>query len=566
MGTVDRRPYESATALDQALLDESQDNLTNRLEMIADVEVPGATLRLSDRAKYVGSTFYYPRVEFPTINRTVGEWLSSELQFSSLELKINNTDKKYSNYLPGGADYDGFVGRRVTIKVGLAELASSYKTIFTGVVTDEGGFNRDTSTFTLICRNDFDRINTSIPDQVLIPDDWPDIEDQYVGLGAPVIYGDWTTEIRPEAPEIPAYPVNGGNAGVIAGTTDLRLVISSTPISVFDDTSVTLLRGDTYYTFNSSDISVVGGTDNQVFDITQQNLMIEGNPWIYSSGDQFFLKVKGVDLGAYDDNLISQARDILERFGGLGAGDFHSNWTTYRDKSSPAESNVAGFKSRVWLQESTGILEYALSMLEQVRLEAYINRDNVLQISSLQLDDFDASPGYTVKNWDVVRDSFKPMIDERNNFNRAKAEFAFNPAKGQQRLATPLYRNQAAINQNGKTFGKLIVMPNLYLLNDVVLNLKEILKLSSAYAEKINVSLTPRSVLKDVSNFALLDVKIGTSEYENAPVMFRSIGYDPRGLAIPAELWSFQMVPFPGWSPGYSGITGGSTATITQET
>jgi hypothetical protein len=34
---------------------------------------------------------------------------------------------------------------------------------------------------------------------------------------------------------------------------------------------------------------------------------------------------------------------------------------------------------------------------------------------------------------------------------------------------------------------------------------------------------------------------------------------------LEARLWSFQMCPFPGWNPGFSGIVGGYNATITQE-
>jgi len=567
MGTSDRRPYETATALNQALLDECQDNLANRIEMIAEIEVPSNTILASDRAKYVGGVFYPPRVTFPIIQKTVGEWLSGELQFSELKLEVSNVDGEYSRWLPGGADYDGFIGRNVVVKVGLAELASSYTEIFRGKVTDVGGFERNTSTFILTCRNDFDDINTNIlPNQVLIDDDWPDIEDSFVGLGVPVIYGDWTAYLRPEAPAVPAFPVNGTNAGVLAGTTDVRCVISSVPLKSVDTSSVTLRRGEDYYTFASSDISIVGGTNNQVIDIQQGNLMIDGSPWQYGAGDEFYLKCVGVDLSGYDDNIVWQARDILIRFGGLASGDFDANWATYRDKSTPTESDIAGVLSRVWIQESQEVLAYALSMLEQVRLEAFISRDQKLKINSLHLDDFEASPSYEVRNWDAVRGTFKPMTDDLNNFNRAKGDFDFDPSKGEARLSTPFYRNNAAITQAGREISKLVVFPNLYEIGDVTRNLKEILKLASAYSERIDVTLTPRALLLDVGDFVSVNVNIGSVQLDKTPAMIRTLGYDPQGLAIPVRFWSFQMVPFGGWSPGYSGITGGSTATITQET
>lgn len=568
MGTSDRRPYETATVLDQDLLDESQDNLTNKLEMIAEIETSTGTLYLSDRAKYVNGVYYSPRVEFPLVSRTVGEWLAGELEFSDLTLKINNTDRSFSEFLPGGASFESWIGKNVSVSVGLGETLSTYTEIFSGQVTEVNGFQRDTATFTLVCRSDFEKVNVAIPNQVLIPDDWPDIEDNFVGLGAPIIYGDWTVTLRPQAPEVPAFPVNGGNAGVIAGTTDLRLVISSTPISVFDDTSVTLQRGDAFYTFAASDITVVPLTDNQVFDIAQGNLMVDGSPWIYENGDNFFLKVKGIDLGAYDDNIVWQARDMLIRFGGLVSADFDSNWATYRDKAAPAQSSISTFKSRVWVQESINTLEQVLSMLEQVRLEVFVDRLGKFKINSLHFEDFDDSPTASLKNWDIQRNSFQPKLDERNNFNRAKADYAFSPAIGENKFSTELYRNQSAINQvDGRLISKLITFPNLYIASDVELNLIEIIRLASGYSEFITVVTTPRSILRDIGDFLSIDVDIGNVDYGFQEVvgMIRDIGYNPEGLAIPMKIWSFQMINFPGYS-GPTGTVGGFDAVITKET
>ena len=66
-------------------------------------------------------------------------------------------------------------------------------------------------------------------------------------------------------------------------------------------------------------------------------------------------------------------------------------------------------------------------------------------------------------------------------------------------------------------------------------------------------------------DFVSVNVTMGATVLENVPAMVRDIGYDPAGLRIPVRVWSLQMVPFPGYSPGYAGIVGGSTATITEE-
>lgn len=581
MGTSDRRPYLSASALNQSLLNECQDNLTNKLEMICtieDVGDPSRTLYLSDRAKYVDGTFYYPRVVFPIVDRTIGDWLSNQIEFSSLQLTINNADQEYNDIMPGGSAYAGFIGKRVTVKVGLAEVGATYTTIFSGTVTEVAGFSRDTSSFKITARQDFEKVNITIPQSVFINDDWSDIEESFIGLGMPIVYGDWTINLRPEAPEVPAYPVNGNDVLVNAslgdpnaGDTALRCVISSTPIKTLDIASITLLRGDTYYIFDSSDIAIVGGSNNQAFDITQKNLLIDGNPWIYETSDEIYVKCQGIDLSGYDDNIVAQAKDMLIRFSSLTSGDFDSSWATYQSKASPAESAISTIKSRVWIQEAVGVLEYVASMMEQVRLEPYVNRDNKFALSSLHFDDFVAVPSFTVKNWDIIRGSFEPKTDDGNNFNRSSADYSFSPINGQNRYSTPIYRNQAAIDQAQREISKIVVFPNLYIQNDVITQLKEVLKLASAYSEIITMQLTSRAFLLELGQDVRLDVSIGSVDFVNVsePVTgkIRSIGYDPAGLVIPVTVWSFQLVPFPGSEKaGLSGIVGGSTATIIQET
>lgn len=582
MGTIDRRPYTSATVLDQSLLDECQDNLTNKLEMICELQDIGSsneTLYLSDRAKYVDGRFYYPRVIFPTIDRTIGDWLSNQIEFSSCQLKINNANGFYNHLIMGGSEYNGFIGRRVLIKIGIGEDSSLYNQVFTGTITEVAGFSRDTSSFTITARQDFERINVSIPTTVFTESDWPDIEENFIGLGMPIIYGDWTTQLRIEAPEVPCYPVNGNDPLVNksledpnAGDTALRCVISSNPLLYVDTASVTLLRGDSYYVFDPSDISIVAGSSNQAIDIEQKNLMIDGSPWIYETNDEFFIKIKGQDLGSYNDNIVAQAKDILISYTELLLTDFDSSWDSYRDKATPFQSAIANFKSRVWIQENTSVLEYVTSMLEQVRLEPYVTRDNKWAINSLHFEDFLPSSltDYTAKNWDIILDSFSPQTDDRNNFNRASAEYSFSPIISQNKYSTSVYRNDNAITQSGKEISKIIIFPNLYIKSDVIFQIIEILRLASSYFERISMTLTSRAFLLDLGDFITLDVSIGSVDFINLndPVtgQIRKIGYDPNGLVIPIEVWSFQLVPFPGSEKiGVNGIVGGYNATITEE-
>lgn len=573
MATSDRRPWVIATVLDQDLLDEMQDNLETALHMVCVLQSPTGFIYVSDRNKYVGSVFYEALTQFPTIRRTVGDWLSPTTEFSRLELSLGNVDGRFNNFLPSGADFAGWIGKTVQVLIGLGEMASTYKNIYEGIVTDIGGLKRDRQKIVVVSRDVLDQSNIDFPNQSLNLTTWPDLDEALIGTLLPVIYGDWTTALvmgndpPTEIASIPAFPVNGRNAGVLAGTTSVRLLISQNDNLSLDTNNIWLKRGDRYYGFDAGDVvSVVGNRD---FQLKQGGnggtTLVDSAPYQYAVGDQFVVRLQGKSLGAYQDNLVWQARDILVSIGGVDTADLDANWATYRDKASPAESAVSTFKSRVWTQDVNKVVDYVKSMLQQARLELFVSRDLKLKLLSTHLDEFDATPSYSIKNWDLQADSMTPMLQDQNVFNRANGFYGYDPTARENTRYTPVFRNQAAINQAGKTIQKTLVFPNLYREADVVPNIKEVLKLASAYTEIVEATLTPRSMLRDIGDFVSLDVDLASLKFSGAPAMIREIGYDPVGLRIPVKLWSFQMVPFPGYAPGYDGIVGGSTATITQE-
>lgn len=569
MATSDRKPYLTATVLNQALLDQCADNLEGKLELVVEIERPdGAIIYASDRNKYVGSTFYEALTKFPVISRTLGEWLAPVVEFSSLTLAVSNVDGRFNIILPEGADYGGWLNRRVTVKLGLKEASGTYEAIYEGQVTDVGGVQRDRSSITLITRDKFDRANQRFPNQVLKADEFSDIEAQFIGTIVPIIYGDWTVNVTPDGADVPAYPVNTAHADVIAGTDNIQLVVSENANTSFETSGVYVKRGDLFYSMDSGDVVSVNADKNS-FELKQSGgggtTSIDGEPFVYSSGDSFFVKVKGKNLGSYDDNIVWQARDILMTYGGVSSGELDANWTTYRDKASPAQSNIASFKSRVWIQQPQEAIQYVLSMLEQVRLEAFVDKALNFKLSSLHFEDFDATPNFTIRNWDLEANSLSPKLDDRNIWNRAQADYAFSPVLNENARQTPIFKNQTAITQTGKAISKKVVFPNLYEEATVILQLKEMLRLASSYSEFIDMTLTPRAMKQDLGNFVSINVDMGSTRFNNVPAMIREIGYDSRGLRIPVRLWSFQMLPFPGYSPGHAGIVGGYAASILQE-
>jgi len=580
--TRDRKEYLLATALDQGLLDRCHDNLTNQLEMVAEISVPSVSsfpndiIYVSDRNKYVGEHFYEARTNFPVIKRSIGEFLSPSVEFSSLKLEINNADGKFNEILPGGANYRGMLNQTVRVRLGLRDQESTYTTIFSGAVTDIGGFGRDVSSFFIVARDKFDIMKAKFPNKTFNSTTYPDVSDTIEGQNIPIIYGDWTLELNPQSlASIPAFPVNGFHADVIAGTRNIELVISENFNTFFDSTNVYVQRGDIYIHMATADIVSVAAGKN-TFEIIQNGVTtipVSGDPYVFEDGDIFLCRVKGKDVSTagptYDDNVVEIARDVLDTYGGLSAGDFHFSWNALRDKFDGAapQDSVRDIKGRLWLQEQQEALTIALSLFEQIRAEAFINRDQKLQVSTLHFTDFaTATSKLTVRNWDIERESFKPRIDLRNNINRAKGFFNFLPDLDDNFYRTNFFKNQAAIDQVGKTLEKGLVFPNLYIRSDVNNQVKEVLRITSGFFEEVEVTQTWRSLLLEISDFVTMDVTIGSTVFNAIPCLIRQIGYSSKGLKLPIKYWSFMSMPYSGWAGVGGGIVAGSTATIEEET
>lgn len=563
-----RNRYLTETVMNQEFLDWSHDNLENKLEMVVEIETPTGTIYASDRNKYVGGTFYEALLNFPTIRRTVGEWLSPTIQFSQVTLELANADGRFNDILPNGANYGSFVGKAVEVKVGLAEQAGTYTTIFRGTITEVGGFIRSIRSITVIARDNYEALSKTFPNTALSLSVYPDLPDNLQGKILPYIYGDFTIGLDPDPAIVPAYAVNGRDANVQAPPWDpVQLRISENDLISFDSANVYLRRSDKWFLAPAADITNIA-LGNNYFELVQNTatLWVEGAAYNFDQSDEFFVRVRGKDLGIYSDNIVEIARDLLITFGGAISGDFDANWDTYRVKASPAQSNIAGFKCRVWEDAPKPTIEYALSLLEQVRLEAFIDRDLKLKINSLHFEDWPASPTFMVKNWDVVADSFQPQLDTQNNFNRLQGDYDFHPSVNENSRTTSIYRNDASITQVGRAISKQISFPNLYMSADVNYQVIEIVRMASAMLESIEMTLTWRSLLKDIGDFVLVNVQIGGTIFEDVPAMVRDIGYDPRGISIPIKAWSMALCPYPGYTPSYGGIVGGYNATITQET
>lgn len=522
----------------------------------------------SDRNKYVGGTFYEALTKFPPIVRSIGEWLAGQVQFPELKLRLSNVDQRFNRFLPEGVDFKSWIGRTVVTKLGLRDVASTYTDLFRGTVTPEGGAGRDIQAINLVARDNWDKLSVKMPTAAFTEGAYPSIQDRVLGKALPLIYGDWTTKLADKPAAVPAFPVNGADFDVYdpgGARNNLQLVISVNDNRSFDQTQVWLKRSSAYFLLDPADIvSVAAG--NNAFSLVQNGITsVDGNPYVFETSDEFYVQVTGKAVpGGFHDNFVEIARQILIDFGGAVAGDFDATWDALRDKASPAESNVAAMKCRVWQQDLISTLEMALSLLEQVRAEAFIDRLGKIKINALHFDAYEASPAFNVRNWDIVKGTWTAAVDLKNKFNRAKGYYSRMPDTGKNQFETDFFKNQSAIDQeSGRVVEKGLVFPNHYETSVVEDQVKEIVKLASGYIEVIKVRLTWRSILQDIGGFLNLNVKIGSSQYTNSPGLIREIGIEPDG-SVDMTIWALGMINFPGHMPGYAGIVGGSDAVITQ--
>ena len=658
MSSSNRKPYLTATNISQALLEASNDNLTNQIELIVDIEAPdGSIIRASDRNKYVGEHFYEALTNFPIVARTIGEFLGQGIVFSEMQFELSNADGRFNKYLPGGSDFGGWIGRSVTVKIGLRDVESSYVSIFRGSVTEEGGFSRSVKSITIKARDLLEKINVSFPPEVFAQSDYPKASDDLWGETIPLIYGDWTQATTPGLASIPAFVVNGADifvngesitisqiilspdantavvfralnhrldvndhidissdnpnfpntlvgphyvisvttneftigqnlggspdvvqSGDVTGTTsvtkhsneslrNIKLKISSNANVDFDTSNVWLKKSEVYYKLPSIIIQNVNA-DKNYFEILHDTnaFTIDNNQYVYDTADSFYVRVKGKEITSYRDNVVAIAQDILDVYGGVTpASDLDSTWSTFKDKSTPIVSAIANIKGRAWIGEPQNVMEYVVSLLEQVRLELFFNRSQKISLSALHWEEFDDNPTFSVRNWDIEKDSLIPQLDDRNNFNRVRAVFSYLPDIAENGFSTGYYKNQAAINQAGREITKVVLYPNLYIEQDVINQVRETLKFASAYREIIVANLTNRAILKDIGEFLRIDIDIGSIQLSGVPCQIREISYSPEGLKLPVKLWSFAMMPFGTWNPSYNGIVGGESATISAE-
>lgn len=565
----DRRvsAYADATVLNQTMLDETFKGGENEIHTIATLvkTIPGKdpyTLRFSDRSKFVGDYYYEGRAKFPDIKRTVGELVSPTIQFSEMEIMINNVDGFYNEYLTGGENYFSFIGSALTIKVGLGETESTYWTIFDGVVPDEDGFEIDRLSITIRARDNADALNKGTGLPVINVTDYPSAPKESLGKVIPFALGDWTV----------GYNIDQGKSSVSVSYNGLQYnVVTDAPLNFYGGL-VGYNVGGNFFVFSIGNYTPEtilnchikrGESLIQVsFESTPQNAagywavqiqscnVVGGGtiPYVFQDGDVATISVKVPYTTGQYSNVILLAKEILKTIGDKVDGDFDTaSWLALSTKSTPAQSAITSIKGRVWIgEEDSKTLEEVLSLLEQVRVEMYWDRNQKIALRSIHPEDFSSQGSTRIEQIHIGEESLTVTSDQRNFFNVAMANYGFTPTIGKTQLQTKFRKNQNSVDKAGKEVIKIIDLPSLYVETDVVLQLDEFIRFYSSGQQYVEANIAWTAILRDLTEIIKLNYRIGSIDFDNMPMKIRDITFLPSNGCLTFKLLSFANFPYTG--------------------
>ncbi len=576
------RNYAGETEITQDFLDATLAGGENQLEAICTVTKGSNVIRVSNIPKYVGDNFYEGRGKLPQIKRTLGEFLSTSIQFADATIEINNVDGNYNQYFIGGESFLTFVGATIIFKFGLRDIAASYQTMFSGYIKDDQGITKDKDKITFSARDTFEQYN--------IPFNLPTINStvfvtaptDIIGKTIPYVMGDWTAgfnvatgpsvNVSISAVDVGIQTYTPSSSGLyggipgynVGGTTFVFATGNYTPDTIQD---VVIKRGETLFRTNFNSTPAASGGYWSV-DIVGYKKTSDGTSasYTYIAGDIAIVSVKLPYASTKYDNILEQAQRILIDIGGAISGNFHSNWATYIAKSSPAQSSISTIKSRVWIGDATtNILEYVLGMLEQVRLEMFVDKTLLFKINTLHFEDWIALTSMrSVKQTEIIETSINTYLDDKNFFNGAKAEFAYYPIIDKTSLETSKKKNATSQTLAGKLIEKVIVFPNLYVLTDVNYQLTELLRFYSQILEYINIQSAWTGILDDLGDFLNFNFELGSISYTGNPCMIRDFEINFDNGICGYRLLSLYGFNYTNYTSGFTGLLSSSSQTITD--
>jgi hypothetical protein len=281
--------------------------------------------------------------------------------------------------------------------------------------------------------------------------------------------------------------------------------------------------------------------------VTSMNLVGGGTiPYLFQDGDVASISVKvPYSTGQYG-NPILIAKNIIKTLGGVVDGDLDTaSWTALETKATPPQSNMTSIKARIWIgNEADKILETALGLLEQVRVELYWNNAQKIALRSIHPEDFATQGSFRIEQIHFDESSLKVTSDQRNFFNKAMGNYAFTPGLGKTQLQTKIRKNQNSINKAGREVIKAIDMPALYVDTDVLNQIDEFIRFYSTSQQYVEANVAWVALLRDLTEIVNVNYSIGSIVFDNRPMKIRDITFNPATACLMFKLLSFANFPY----------------------
>lgn len=567
-----RLAYQNATTLSQTMLDETFRGGENEIVTVAvltkTVDATTYTLRFAAQPQFVGDDWYEGRAKFPEIKRTMGELQAPSLQFSEMEVELGNMDGFYNSYLEGGADYISWIGAQLTVSVGLRDVAASFMTVFDGFVPEEDGFDVERETIRIRARDRSNDLNRRSPLPYINDTDFPSAPDDSIGKIIPMVLGDWEAgyTYTASAGKISVSDGAGGNVEVLVDAPDgfyggcigyfvgggefVFSIGTYTPDTI---AHVHIKRGDAMIqtVFTAAPQNTAGYWSAEVLHLNKVGGGFQN--YVYQSGDVALVAVKVPYAPGKYSNAIEITQEILYTLGGKSSGDLETtSWNALAVKASPAQSDLTSIKARIWVgEEKDSVLAVALSLLEQVRCEAFVDADGLIKVTSLHPEDW-PSPALAaarIEQIELDEENVSSTADQRTFFNQALLNYAYTPVTKKTALSTVQLKNQTSIDRTGKTIIKAIDCGWLYVEADAELQLTEFVRFYSAGFSYVTAPCAWVHLLRDLGEVVSFNYNIGSLSYDAVPMQIRDIGINPTNGGVKFKLLSFANFAYGAWSP-----------------
>ena len=549
--------YENASSITQDFLDKTFSYGETKLQAVCEITNGSNIIKVSSIPKYVGDDFYEGRAVLPAIKKTLGSFLNPVFQFEDTNISVSNVDGELNKYFINGDSYNTFIGSQIVFKLGISDISSSYIEIFKGDIKNQNGIEQSKDIIQFNAQNILTNYNRTLSLPQITSAVFPSAPSNNIGKKIPVVIGDWTvgcnvvltgsTKVNVSGTDYDAetYTTNNFYGGIIGyyigGGYFVFATGNYTPSTI---SNTWLKRGDKLLAVNfNSTAQVVGG----YYTCLISSIKKSGGGTIaysYEQGDELIISVS---IGS-DDNLVSQAKKLMTDILGLSLTSFDSSWVTLSSKATPSQSAITTIKSRVWYgDDSTPLIEYINSMLTQVRLKLFVDKNGLFKLFSLHFEDWPTTSSVRkIDKFQVIEQSLKVNLDEQNFICGANANYSFTPTSNATMLTTILKTNNTAKTAiGGSNILKTIDFPNLYVQSDVDNQITEIVRLFSFPLEYLTISTAWTGLLDDIGDFLNIDIQLNGINYQNVPCIIIDKTVNLQTFQIDYKLLSLNGFSYP---------------------